>query len=96
MPKLRLALLAICLLATLAPACSRLDPKPKDFTLASERPAKPEATVSALEAAELACKEETRRKGIASVVNIFSRLRRGSADEDYLACMKARGFEVKP
>jgi hypothetical protein len=42
-----------------------------------------------------ACKVETKRKGMASIVGIFSRLRRGSADADYLACMKARGYEVK-
>jgi hypothetical protein len=52
-------------------------------------------TANTLEAAEKACKEETKRKGIASVVGIFSRLRPGSADEDYRACMKGRGFEVK-
>jgi hypothetical protein len=49
-----------------------------------------------LEAAEKACKEETERKGIGSVIGIMSRLRRRSADEDYVACMKARGYEVKP
>jgi hypothetical protein len=42
-----------------------------------------------------ACKVETKRKGMASIVGIFSRLRPGSADADYLACMKARGYEVK-
>jgi hypothetical protein len=40
--------------------------------------------------------EETKRKGIASVIGIVSRLRKGDADEDYVACMKARGYEVKP
>ena len=29
-------------------------------------------------------------------LGIFSRLRKGSADEDYVACMKGRGYEVKP
>jgi hypothetical protein len=43
-----------------------------------------------------ACKEETERKGIGSVLGIMSRLRKGSADEDYIACMKARGYEAKP
>lgn len=51
---------------------------------------------NSLQAAELACKAETERKGIGSLVGIFSRLRKGSADEDYVACMKARGYEVKP
>ena len=61
-----------------------------------QRPAKAEEAGNTLEAAEPACKEETKQKGINSVVNIFSRLRKGSADEDYVACMKARGYEVKP
>jgi hypothetical protein len=95
MPKLGLPLLA-CLLAPLVPACSQLEPKPRDFTLAAQRPAKAEEAGKALAAAELGCKEETRRKGIASVVSIFSRLRKGDADEDYIACMRRRGYEIKP
>lgn len=96
MPKLGLALLVVCLLAPLGAACSQLEPKPRDFTLATQRPAKAEEAGNTLEAAELACKEETKRKGIASVVSIFSRLRKGGADEDYIACMQRRGYEVKP
>jgi hypothetical protein len=83
-------------LAALAPACSQLEPKPRDFTLTEQRPAKAEEAGNTLAAAETACKEETKRKGLASIVGIFSRLRQGSADEDYVECMKARGFEVKP
>ena len=49
-----------------------------------------------LEAVEAVCKAETERKGTASMLAIFSRLRRGSADADYIACMKERGYEVKP
>jgi hypothetical protein len=79
----------------LVSACSLAEPKPKDFTLVDQRPAKAEEAGNTLEAAELACKEETKQKGIKSVVNIFSRLRKGSADEDYVACMKQRGYEVK-
>jgi hypothetical protein len=41
-----------------------------------------------------ACKEETEKKGFASVMGIFSRLRKGSAEEDYANCMKGRGFDV--
>ena len=29
------------------------------------------------------------------MVAIFTRLRKGSADEDYVACMKTRGYDVK-
>jgi hypothetical protein len=88
--------LVACLLGALASACSRAEPAPKDFTLVDQRPAKAEETGNTLAAAQLACKEETKRKGITSVVAIFSRLRKGSADEDYIACMKARGYDVKP
>lgn len=52
-----------------------------------------EANGHPLEAAEAACKAE---KGTASMLAIFSRLRRGSADADYIACMKQQGYEVKP
>jgi hypothetical protein len=96
MPRTRPVLFGACLLAALAQGCSLADPKPRDFTLTEQSPAKAKEAGNTLEAAELACKEETKRKGLASVVGIFSRLRQGSADEDYIACMKARGFEVKP
>ena len=89
------AVLAVCLLGTLLSACSLAEPKPKNFTLVDQRPAKAEEAGNTIEAAQLACKEETKQKGIKSVVNIFSRLRQGSADEDYVACMKRRGYEVK-
>jgi hypothetical protein len=79
----------------LVPACSQLEPKPRNFTLSTQHPAKAEEEGNTLEAAELACKEETKRKGIASVLAILSRLRKGAADEDYVACMKRRGYEVK-
>ena len=96
MSRVRPAVLVACLLGTLASACSHAEPTPKDFTLVDQRPAKAEEAGNTLEKAELACKEETKSKGIASVVSIFSRFRKGSADEDYIACMKARGYEVKP
>jgi hypothetical protein len=96
MSRVRPAVLAACLIGALASACSLVERKPKDFTLVDQRPAKAEEAGNTLQAAELACKEEIKKKGIASVVNIFSRLRKGSADEDYIACMKRRGYEVKP
>jgi hypothetical protein len=100
MLRLRGSVLAAGLLAALSQGCSQTQPAPKDTALASQRPAKTDETAkketaNTLEAAEKACKEDTKRKGIASVVGIFSRLRPGSADEDYRACMKGRGFEVK-
>ena len=96
MSRVKLALLAACLLGTLASGCSHSEPTPRDFTLVDQRPAKAEEAGNTLEKSELACKEETKRKGIASVVAIFSHFRKGSSDEDYIACMKARGYEVKP
>jgi hypothetical protein len=87
--------LVACLLGTLASACSQAEPTPRDFTLV-QRPAKAAEAGNTLAAAQLACKEQTKKKGMASVVAIFSRLRKGSADEDYIACMKARGYEVNP
>lgn len=95
MSRVKLAMLAACLFGALASGCSPAEPAPKDFTLVDQRPAKAEEAGNTLQAAELACKDETKRKGIASVVGIFSRLRKGSIDEDYIACMKARGYEVK-
>jgi hypothetical protein len=85
-----------CLLGTLASACSHAEPTPKDFTLVDQRAAKAAETGNTLENAEGACKAETKAKGIASVVAIFSRFRKESVDEDYVVCMKARGYEVKP
>jgi hypothetical protein len=78
----------------LASACSLAEPNPKSFVLVDQRPAKAEEAGNTLADAETACKEETRSKGIKSVVNIFSRLRQGAATEDYVACMKRRGYEV--
>jgi hypothetical protein len=95
MARVTLAVLAACLLGT-ASGCSLSGPAPRDFTLVDQRPAKAQEAGNTLEAAQAVCKEETKRKGIASVTAIFSRFRQGAADEDYVACMKARGYEVKP
>jgi hypothetical protein len=94
--RVRPAVLAACLLGALASACSLSEPAPKNFTLVDQRPAKAEEAGNTLQAAETACKAETKQKGIKSIVNIFSRFRKGSADEDYIACMKRRDYEVKP
>ncbi len=106
MPRLMGSVLAAVLLAALGQGCSRSDPPPTDVALASERPAKAEKeskktgkkeeeTPNTPEAAARACKSDTERKGIGSVIGILSRFRKGAAEEDYRACMKARGFEVK-
>ncbi|MGD9501782.1 MAG: hypothetical protein AB7V40_04765 [Methyloceanibacter sp.] len=96
MSRAKLSAFAICLIALPALGCSLSQPASRNFTQVNQREAKAEETGNSLEAAQEACKAETERKGIASLVGIVSRLRKGSADEDYVACMKARGFEVKP
>ena len=96
MSRVNPTILALCLCGPLLAACSLTEPAPRDFTLVNQSPAKAEEAGNTLEVAEKDCQEETRRKGIASVFNIFSRFRKGSADEDYVTCMKARGYEVKP
>jgi hypothetical protein len=90
------AALAACLLAAWLTGCSYTEPAPRDFTLVGQRPAKAEEAGNTLEAAEADCKEDTKTKGKANMLAIFSRFRPGSADKDYIACMKARGYEVKP
>jgi hypothetical protein len=79
------------LLVMLLSACSPNLPA-HDFT--SVEP--PEKNAAALLAeASTACKEQTRKKGIGSILGIFSRLRPGSADADYVACMKERGYAIR-
>jgi hypothetical protein len=83
------------LLGALLPGCSLTQPAPRNFTQVDQRPSKAQEAGNTLAQAEDACKAETQKKGIASVTAIFSRFRKGSADEDYIACMKDRGFEVQ-
>jgi hypothetical protein len=84
--------LAVVLLGASLAGCA--EPAPHDFTLVGQRPAKAEEAHNTIQNAEANCKEDTERKGKANVLAIFSRLRPGSADKDYIACMKAKGFEV--
>lgn len=94
MSVIRFALFA--LFGMMASACNLTEPGPKNFSLVNQRPAKAEEEGNTLEAAEKACKEETRTRGISNVVAIFSRFRKGAADADYVACMQKRGYEIKP
>ena len=96
MSRVKLAVLASCLLGPLLAACSQAEPVPKDFVLIDQRPGAAEESGNKLVKAERFCTLEAEKKSIGSVVAIFSHLRKGSADEDYVACMKARGYEVKP
>ena len=94
MSRFNQAALAVCLIVP-ASGCSLSEPAPRDFTLVDQRSAKAAEAANTLKEAEAACKEETKRRGIASLVSIVSRFRKGAADEDYVACMKARGYEVE-
>lgn len=96
MPWIKLALLASCLLGPPLLACSQTEPPSKDFVLVDQRPDKAKENGNSLEKAQRVCTEETKHKGTSSLLGIFTRLRKGSAEEDYIACMKARGYEVVP
>ena len=51
---------------------------------------------TAIEQASQACKsEQTREKGIKSVLAIVSRMRPGAVDEDYVNCMRNKGYTVE-
>jgi hypothetical protein len=88
--------LGVCLLGAMLQGCSLAEPAPREFIpIDSQRPAKAAEAGNTLAEAEAACKTEAEAKGKATLIGIFSRLRKGAADEDYVACMKQRGFEVK-
>jgi len=92
MSRIKGAALAVCLFGASLAGCA--EPAPHDFALVGQRPAKAEEARNTLQIAESTCKEDTKKKGIANMLAIFSRLRPGSVDKDYIACMKAKGFEV--
>jgi hypothetical protein len=96
MSKLRVAVLAVCLCGTLLQACSHAEPTPRNFVLVDQRPAKAAEAGNTLEAATAVCKGETDVKGIRSVFGIFRRFRHETVDEDFIACMKRRGYEPAP
>jgi ribosomal protein S11 len=75
-------------------ACSLAGPNPHTFTPKVEaKQAKPEPT--ALEQASQACKDQTRERGIKSVLAIVTRMRPGAVDADYIDCMKRKGYAVE-
>jgi hypothetical protein len=83
--------LAACLCGLPLAACSRGDPPPEvDFTAtrAVKETLDPEATRLA---AQEACTDEARRKGIASVTRILL-LRGKISKSDYIACMEKKGY----
>jgi hypothetical protein len=84
---------AACGFGLMLSACSLAGPTPHTFTPAAEQKrAKPDAT--SIEEASKVCKDKTREKGIKSVLAIVTRLRPGAVDEDYVNCMKSKGYTV--
>jgi hypothetical protein len=47
-----------------------------------------------MEQVSKACKDQTRDKGIKSLLAIVSSMRPGAVDQDYIACMKSKGYTV--
>lgn len=84
---------AVCTLGLMLSACSLAGPPDHTFTPSDAKPATlQDKTV--IEQASKACKDKTRDKGIKSVLAIVTRLRPGAIDEDYIACMKDKGYTV--
>jgi hypothetical protein len=78
----------------------QLKTKTKTKTKPGETAPKPAAAPDpvdpgvALAAAVSACKDATRDKGIKSITAIFSHLRPEAVDQDYIDCMKGKGYTV--
>lgn len=85
-------LLVVLLLAFVLPlaACSKKDLPTEEFQISQETP---ETRAQAMAKAKIACEEETRRSGMKSMLSIFSRLRPGSAERDFINCMEDKGFD---
>ena len=91
---LTLAVAAVSALGLMLSACSLAGPNPRTFSTAAEqKPVKPDAT--AIEQASQACKPSWRQKGIKSVLAIVSSMRPGAVDEDYVKCMRNKGYTVE-
>ena len=91
---LTLSVAAVSALSLMLSACSLAGPNPRTFSTAAEqKPVKP--ADQALAQASQACKEQTREKGIKSVLAIVSRMRPGAVDEDYVNCMRNKGYAVE-
>jgi len=87
--------IALAALLSLLAGCSHQDLPPVQNAAATPAVAgnaDDAAKAKAYETASKACKEETEKKGFGSVLGIFSRLRPGSSEADYAACMKRRGY----
>ena len=84
-------------------ACALVGPSSHTFTTAEQQkqpsPAAGQKQAApdpkTLEQASQSCKESTREKGIKSVLAIVTRLRPGAVDEDYINCMRNKGYSVE-
>jgi hypothetical protein len=84
---------AVVALGVMLSACSLAGPTDRTFTTVEAKPTN-QQDKTAMEEASKTCKDQTRDKGIKSVLAIVSRLRPGAVDEDYIACMKGKGYTV--
>ena len=83
---------AACAAGLMLSACSFIGPPSQSFTSA-ENQAKPDP--KALEQASASCKQSTFDKGTKSMLAIFTRLRPNALNQDYISCMKNKGFTVE-
>jgi hypothetical protein len=96
MSSLRIAATSLCLLASVLAGCSLSHTPPVQATPISTPDAAPKAPdPAAYKAASDACHAEAQKKGIGSILGIFSHLRPGAANAEFIACMKRGGFEVQ-
>jgi hypothetical protein len=96
MSSLRIAAISLCLLAAALAGCSLSHTPPVQVTpIANSDAASKAPDPAAYKTASDACHEATRKKGIGSILGIFSRLRPGAESAEYTACMKRGGFEVQ-
>ena len=98
---------AVGALGLVLSACSLAGPSDRTFTAVDAKPANQDAKSASqnakhssqkdkneMEQVSKACKNQTREKGIRSLLAIVSSMRPGAIDEDYIACMKSKGYTV--
>jgi hypothetical protein len=91
------AIFALLLFASTAfglSACSRKSLPSDEFKILDSSPQN-QTRAQALAAAKATCAKQTEHHGISSVFGIFSHLRPGAAQRDYIDCMKAQGFDAE-
>jgi hypothetical protein len=95
MSSFRIVATSLCLFASLLAGCSLSHTPPTQATpIATTEPATKASNPEGYKTASDTCHKETQKKGIGSILGIFSRLRPGAESADYTACMKRNGFEA--